>query len=111
MIPCPFCNKTIDATAYFCPLCGKKVREKPVSTSFWPVAGLMISSILLPPLNLVWTARYLKSSEPKTKRIGIISLIITLIALVVGIWLAVVFAQNVNEQVNKQMKQYQYLGF
>jgi hypothetical protein len=110
-IACPFCKAQIDPTAYFCPDCGKKVREKPLSTGFGSQALLYLASIFLPPFNLPWTWRYLHSDDPTGKKIGWISVILMVISLLIVIWLSYAFAQSLTKQIAEQMKIYQNLGF
>ena len=110
MIPCPFCSVQIDPVAYYCPNCGKKVREKPLSTSWSTQALLYLLSLFLPPLNLILAVRYLKSPDPKVKKIGIISLILMVLGIIIAVWYAIGLVRSVNQQVNQQLKQYQNLG-
>jgi len=86
------------------------VREKPLSTGTFTQIGLYAVSILLPPLSLIWTMKYLKSKDPKAKQIGMISLGLTIAALVAVIWLSIAFAKNVTQEVNQQLNQYQDIG-
>lgn len=110
LIACPFCLAPIDPTAYFCPKCGKKVREKPISTGISAQVVVYLVSIFLTPFSLALTWRYLKNPDPLAKRIGIISLILSLSALLIGIWTSIVFTQSLNQQINSQLNQYQNLG-
>ena len=110
MIPCPFCHTQIDPVAYFCPNCGKKVPEKPISTGLWPQVLLYLLSFFLPPLNLILTIRYLKSPDPKAKQVGLISLGLMTVGIVLAVWIAAGVLKSVNEQVNTQLKQYQNLN-
>lgn len=110
MIPCPFCNTQIDATAYFCPNCGKKIREKPISTGLGSQILLYLLSFFLPPLNLILTIRYLKSPDPKAKQVGLISLGLMAVGIVLAVWIAAGVIKNVNQQISAQLKQYQNIG-
>ena len=110
-MPCPYCNHSIDATAYFCPNCGKKVREKPVSAAFSEQLSLYALSILAPPFFIGRTWRYLRSPDPQAKTVGLLSLVFTIIALVVATWTTYVFIQNINTQVDDAMQKYQNIGY
>ncbi len=105
--PCPFCSSLIDSSAFFCPTCGKNVKEKPLSTSILSQIGLYAVSILLPPLFIGWTIKYLKSADQKTKQIGILSLILTTLSLIIGVWISIAFAKTLTQSVNQQLNQYQ----
>lgn len=113
-VECPFCGNKIDAKAFYCPVCGKKVREKPVSTNFWPVFLLFALTVLLPPLNIGLTIKYMKSSDPKAKRIGLISLVTMIVVLVIAIastfFVTRYVSSQVNDQINQQLKMYQGYG-
>ena len=107
---CQYCKTQVEATAFYCPTCGKKIREKPLNTTFWFQVGLYAASILLPPLNLIWAVKYYKSPDPKAKKIGTVSLIITVFALIISLWIASALFKNISQQITGQMDQYQYLG-
>lgn len=109
-IICPFCPSLIDAAAFFCPNCGKNVREKPFSTGIWAQIGLYFASVLLPPLFIGWTIKYLKSADQKAKQIGMISLGLTIVTLVAAIWLSIAFVKNITQGVDQQLHLYQNLG-
>ena len=106
-IICPFCSSPIDSSAFFCPICGKNVKEKTLLTGIWTQIGLYVVSVLLPPLFIGWTIKYLKSTNPKAKQIGMISLVLTITALVVAIWISVAFTKTLTREVNQQLNQYQ----
>jgi hypothetical protein len=109
-IPCPFCSTLVDASAFFCPTCGKNLRVKPLSTGIATQIGLYAVSVLLPPLFLFWTMKYLKSTDPKAKQIGMISLGLTIAALIIAIWLSIAFTKSLTQDINQQFNQYQDLG-
>ena len=106
MVECPNCKNQIDERVFFCPICGNKVKDKPVSTTIGQQAYLYLVSAFLPPLFLARTIKYIKSPDPKAKKIGWISLVIMIVALIIGIWWAVVWAKNINNQVNQEMDKY-----
>lgn len=112
---CPFCAKEIDPKAYYCPECGKKVREKPVPLGFWPIVALFALCIFLPPFNIGLTIKYMKSPDPKAKKIGVISLIV-MIAVLVAVGISTYFvtkyvSDQVNTQVTQELKKYQNYGY
>jgi len=114
-VDCPFCNNKIDPKVFYCPICGKKVREKPVSTGFWPVVLLFALCLFLPPLNIGLTIRYMKSGDPKAKKIGTISLVVMIVVLIAaGIstyYFTKYISDQVNTQVTQQLKMIQGTGF
>lgn len=68
--------------------------------------ALYAASFLLPPLNLIWTVKYLKTPDPEARKIGIISLVITVVALILGIWISLSLFKNLNRQITGQMDLY-----
>jgi hypothetical protein len=66
-------------------------------------------SVLVPPFGIGLTFRYLRSSDPKAKRIGVISVILTLAALTVVGFLTFYYTQKISRQVDQEMQK--YMGF
>ena len=88
---CLQCHQPVLPTYYFCPNCGKKLTEAPLSTSDLAQAGLYAFSIILPFLGYLvigyWQGiRYLRSADPKAKQIGIIALALLLASSAVMLW-------------------------
>lgn len=110
-ISCPFCSSQIDTSAYFCPNCGKKIREKPLSVTASSQILLYLVSVLLPPFWFPLTYRYLKSKDPKAKKIGLISLVLTITALLLITWLTGIFLSNFKNNLLKDLNNYQSIGY
>jgi len=108
--PCPFCRVQIDAIDYYCPNCGKKVREKPLSTGIGRQVIVYAVSLLLPPFGLVWVPRYWKISG-SGKKIALAIIVLTVISLVVSIWIAVDFVHAFDTALQKEMGSYPSLGY
>ncbi len=106
---CPFCHFPLNETFYFCPNCGKKLSEPPVSTA--KKAGVYLLSIFLPPLGLWPGIKYLFSKNEKTKRVGEIAIILTILSTIVTLWLSVAAFNSLSQSVNSQLNQYQNLGY
>ncbi len=88
---CRYCHIPIVESDYFCPNCGKKLKNKPISTSVAKQALVYIVSALLPPFGLVWAVKYFwqKDETKKSRNIGIVIIIITVISLALNLWWAV----------------------
>src|SRR3989344_8838586 len=80
---CPACGTGIPVTDYFCPHCGKKIKNPPPSTSAWGQIKVYAFSILLPPFGVIPAIRYLRQADGKSKIIGMVIIILTLISFVV----------------------------
>ena len=109
LVECPECKNKIDEKVFYCPICGKKIKEKPAAMDFWHLAWLFGLSALLPPLNLGLSMKYIKSPDPNAKKMGWLSLGVMTVAILVGFAWAIKWAQNFNKQVSSEMDK--YLGF
>jgi hypothetical protein len=83
---CPVCHQTILAEYYFCPNCGNNLKEKPVKISILTQIGLYALAVFLPPLGLWPGITYMMKKNPQAKRIGLITIILTLISTILMIW-------------------------
>jgi len=108
---CPFCQNKIPPDVFFCPVCGKKIKETPLSTTVGAQILLYALSLFLPPFNIGMTIKYLKSADPKAKTIGWVSLIMMIVALIVVGVSTYYFSKRISDQVNQELKIYQQYGF
>lgn len=110
-IICPVCHNQILASSFFCPNCGKKLKDPPPGVDIWSQLKLFFISIFLVPLGYLKAVKYLRQPDLKSKEIGTAAIVLTTISLIVSIILAVRVYNSVNEQVNKQLQQYDNVGF
>lgn len=101
---CPFCQQPIKDTDLNCPNCGRKIREKPLSTSIWAQIGIYSLSFFVPPFGVMPAVKYLKQKDSTHRWIGSIALILTIVSIVVSIYYTVQIVNQVNEGVNKQLQ-------
>jgi hypothetical protein len=52
----------------------------------------------------------LKSSNPKAKQIGFISLGVMIISIILALWFSFAFMKNLSQEASSQLNQYQDLG-
>jgi hypothetical protein len=90
---CPYCHAPVSATENFCPQCGKKLKEEPLSTTAGKQAVIYLVSFFLAPFGLGYAYKYLKSPDPAARRIGIIVIVITVIAIAIMIWATKAFTE------------------
>lgn len=100
-LTCRFCKKTVPETeAKFCPFCGKVLR---LSTSVSTQIVIYFVSIFLPPLGFIYTWKYLRQPDQKSKNIGWAATILTAIALIGSLWLGKytldLFSQTLNSSI------------
>jgi len=93
-ISCPSCKAVLPASAYFCLQCGTKLKESPASISISKQAVIYFISFFLAPLGLVYVFRYLKQSDNKARKIGIVALILTILGIFLTIWTARAFMDS-----------------
>lgn len=127
---CPYCGAVVSFTSYFCQNCGKLLRIKPPSTSILRQIIIYSISFFLPPFGLRYAFSYLRQNDDKSKAIGIVTILLTLISIMVtvivfvGMFNAVTKSLNnptgvtsgsglenmLNQQLNNQLKQYKDVG-
>jgi ribosomal protein L40E len=104
---CPSCKALVPPSAYFCLSCGKKLRDKPPSTSIITQLGVYSLSIFLPPFGLIPAVKYLRQSDTKSRMIGWVAIVLTIVVSVVTIYYSVViykeFTALLNSQFNSQL--------
>ena len=100
---CSHCHQPLLPTYYFCPNCGAKINNAPLSTSVGAQARLYVFSAILPALCYLFISKwqgikYFRSSDPKTKNIGSIAILILAAATIVTVWLAYIWTQEIIQQ-------------
>jgi len=100
LIKCEECGREMSDEALACPSCGKPQKNKPLSTSLSEQMKVYSVSLFLPPFGLWYVYKYLKQKDKKSKRIGIVALILTIISTIGTIWFAKGFMNSVNQAVN-----------
>jgi len=109
LLICPKCQNSNGAADFFCRVCGYKLRGKPLSTSLLKQLSVYLISFLLPPLGLVPAIKYLRQGESKSKQIGIIAIILTVISMIISIRLLLNFMDTFNNILNGQLGTYENL--
>jgi len=98
-LTCSVCHQPVLENYYFCPNCGNKLHEAPLSTTISTQLKIYSFSILLPFIGFIFVTRwpgvkYFKSEDPKAKQIGQLSWLLILLSTVLVIWLSVRWAQS-----------------
>ena len=107
---CRFCNSPVIDTFFFCPTCGKKLHEPPITIA--KQISVYAISILLPPLGLWPGIKYAIQKDEKIRAVGIIAIILTVISTVVTIWLFMTTINSITSSINSPLlDQYQNLGY
>ena len=79
---CPVCQFKIQSDWFFCPNCGKGLKEKPLVISIGKQIIIYLVSFFLTPLGLGWGLKYVRSTDKKVKTIGIISIVLTVLSII-----------------------------
>jgi len=108
-IACPYCKRNVSSLDYFCPNCGKKIKEKPLSTSLTKQSLIYLLSAFLPPMGIWPAIKYLRQPDKKSKKIGLIAIILTVASIVITLWLTTGFIKSFQKQLEKQLNPYQNL--
>ena len=96
-IVCRYCKAEVPADAYFCPNCGKMLKEK---TTISRQIVIYFISIFLPPFGLWYVWKYLKQTDAKSKKIAIAALVLTIVSTAATIWLTIALMNSISQQVN-----------
>lgn len=99
MLVCSYCHQPILSSYYFCPNCGTKIGSGELSTSPQAQAWIYIFSIILPMMCYIFVTRwqglkYYRSSDPKTRQIGLNAIVLLSLSTIVTLWLGYVWAQE-----------------
>lgn len=108
---CIYCKGNISSFDYFCPHCGKKIKEKLLPTTFGRQLSVYLLSVFLPPLGIWPAIKYLRQQDKKSKKIGLVTLLLTIISIVVTIWLTINFMNSFTRGLDNQLNLYQSVDF
>lgn len=82
---CISCKTSLLSVWYFCPNCGKQLKEAPIVISIPKQILIYLVSFFLSPLGLSWGLKYVKYKDRRVKIVGIISIVLTIVAIVLMI--------------------------
>src|ERR1035437_8639368 len=105
---CKFCGQTVLSNYYFCPYCGKKLIEPPLTMA--KEIGVYLLSFFLPPLGLWPGIKYLLQKNERAKKVGTIAIILTIISIVITIWISTGLVAYITQMLNAQANQAAGLG-
>lgn len=85
IVVCPVCSYQIQPEWFFCPKCGKMIREAPIVISISKQILIYLVSFFLAPFGLGWGFKYIKSKDLKVRMVGIIAIVLTILSIVLMI--------------------------
>lgn len=80
-ILCTGCHLSVFTDWYYCPNCGKTLKVKPIVVSIGKQIFIYLVSFFFAPLGLMWGIKYVRNSDKKTRIVGLVSIVLTLLAL------------------------------
>lgn len=78
---CKFCKSPIQESFYFCPNCGKKIKEPPFKFSLGKSITIIIVALLFPPFGLIPGIKYFLKDDKRAQFVGMITIAVTIIAI------------------------------
>jgi hypothetical protein len=100
---CPVCHQDVLPAQYFCPNCGKSLREKPTPVSIALQIGLYALAVFLPPLGFWPGIKYAMRQSPQAKRVGYITIVLTAVSTILTIWAIFAMFSDYIGQINAAM--------
>jgi hypothetical protein len=88
----------------------QEAQKASLSTTIGKQIVIYLISFFLPPFGLIYAFKYLKADDEKAKRIGQITVILTIISLLLNFWLLKTVFDSVPQLINSQMKPEDYNG-
>lgn len=82
---CPKCGEGISEKDIFCSHCGFELKPQAIDISVAKQALIYCVSFFLAPFGLHYAFTYLKQRDEKAKLIGVASLVLTVIAIAIGV--------------------------
>ena len=110
-LTCKHCDFPIAENFYFCPNCGKKLKQPPLSTGILRQIYIYGISALLPPLGLWPGIKYLMQPTGKAKIIGLIAIILTVLSIALTIKIAMDILSAQIAIANQQLQLLEGVGY
>jgi hypothetical protein len=84
---------------YFCPNCGKSLKEAPLSTTLATQTWIYALSIIMPIIAFLalhyWPGiKYLRSGDEKMKQIGLVAIVLMALSTIITYWISIVWIQG-----------------
>jgi len=97
---CPSCNASAPSSANFCPNCGRRFKPAFPATSASRQIIIYLISFFVAPFGLWYAWKYLKQDDKKSKQIGIMAVVLTIVSLAFTIWTVAKLFNSVNQLLN-----------
>ncbi len=100
---CKYCKAQVAENFYFCPNCGKKLKEPPFKFSWGKTIVIILESIFLPPFGIIPGIRYLMKYDNRALIIGFTAIILTFLSTGITLIYTINF-------INKSVNSYNYMN-
>lgn len=100
---CSVCKSVVLPVYNFCPSCGTKLKEVPITLTLGKQISVYLVSLILPPLGLFPGVKYLLKGDSHAKHVGLIAIFLTVLSIILTLWLFVGFIQTANRTLNQQI--------
>ncbi len=80
MNTCKYCKSPTQESFYFCPNCGKKIKEPPFKFSLGKSITIIVAAFLLPPFGIIPGVKYFLKDDKRAQFVGLITIGVTIIA-------------------------------
>ncbi|MDO8515128.1 MAG: zinc ribbon domain-containing protein [bacterium] len=99
---CPNCQTLVPEGSAYCPKCGKALHEEavPMSTTLLKQLTIYTISFFLPPFGLWWSFKYLKQQGEIYKKIGWISIALTILAIILNLYFIMFIFGSLSSQMS-----------
>jgi hypothetical protein len=104
LVICPKCHILVKPTDYYCSNCGTSIHPTPPSVSAGTQIGLYLGSIFLPPMGIIWSFKYLKQPDTKSKTIGLVLIGLTVFILIAAVVETIQIINTVNTQMGSTLQ-------
>ena len=108
---CKNCGYQILGDYYFCPNCGKKLKNPPLALTISKQIYIYFISVALPPLGLWPGIKYLLDKRPKAKIIGTVAIILTIISSILTVQLTLSLLNGQKDVASQQLQQLESSGY
>ncbi len=105
---CPQCHVPVRPIDYFCYNCGATLHPKPLPVSIEKQLMLYTGSVILLPMGIVWGFRYLRQPGTKSKIVGTVCIIISIITMTYVTLFAINFINTVQDELHRQLQNVGY---
>lgn len=107
---CASCHASIASSYYFCPNCGKKLREKLLPITIGRQINIYLWSFFIPPSGLWWAWKLFRQHDQTAIKVAVAAIVITVISLALTIVTVESSIRLFNQALNTQLNGSNSLG-